>query len=75
MKNLNLVNARKQKNLTQKQLAESLIGVSKASVSNWENGYSKPRLETALQVSVVLGKDVSFLFGYEVQESCTKQLA
>lgn len=75
MKNLNLVNARKRKNLTQKQLAESLAGVSKASVSNWENGYSKPRLETALQVSVVLEEDVSFLFGYEVQESCTKQLA
>lgn len=75
MKNLNLVNARKKKGLTQSALAKSLECVSKATVSNWETGYSKPRLEVALAVSEILGEDVAFLFGYNVQESCTKRLA
>ena len=75
MKNLNLINSRKSKNLTQAELAEKLQCVTKAAISNWETGYSKPRLEVALAVSKILEKDVVFLFGYNVQESCTKQLA
>ena len=75
MKNLNLINARKNKNLTQAELADSLQCVTKAAVSNWETGYSKPRLEVAMAVSKILEKDVVFLFGYNVQASCTKQLA
>lgn len=70
MKNLNLINARKNKNLTQAELAKELQCVSKAAVSNWETGYSKPRLKVALAVSDILDKDVAFLFGYNVQESC-----
>lgn len=75
MKNLNLKNARKKKNLTQSELAKLLKCVSKAAISNWETGYSKPRLEIALAVSIILEEDVAFLFGYNVQESCTKRLA
>lgn len=75
MKNLNLINARKKKNLTQSELAKLLKSVSKAAISNWETGYSKPRLEMAIAVSIILEEDVAFLFGYNVQESCTKQLA
>lgn len=75
MKNLNLINARKKKKLTQADLADSLKCVSKATISNWETGYSKPRLEVALLVSEILEEEVAFLFGYNVQESCTKQLA
>ena len=62
MKNLNLVNARKKKQMTQADLANELKVVTKASVSNWENGYSKPRLEVALSVAAILEKEVSFLF-------------
>lgn len=75
MKNLNLVRARKKKELTQSALADKLECVSKSTVSNWETGYSKPRLEVALAVSEILEEDVAFLFGYNVQESCTKRLA
>lgn len=75
MKNLNLVSARKRKQLTQAELADLLKTVTKAAVSNWETGYSKPRLEVALAVSEILEEDVAFLFGYNVQESCTKRSA
>lgn len=72
MKNLNLVNARKKKNLTQDELAKRVNLVTKAAVSNWETGYSRPRLEVALIVADILEEDVAFLFGYEVQGSHTK---
>ncbi len=71
MKNSNLIIARKKKNLTQAELANMLKTVSKATISNWETGYSKPRLEVALAVSRILDEDVAFLFGYDVQDSCT----
>jgi len=74
LKNLNLINARKNKNLTQAELAEILKCVTKAAISNWETGYSKPRLEVAMAVSKILEKDVVFLFGYNVQEYCTSKL-
>ncbi|WP_254636085.1 helix-turn-helix transcriptional regulator [Lysinibacillus sp. GbtcB16] len=38
--------------------------VSKATISNRETGYSKPRLEMAITVSEILDEDVAFLFGY-----------
>ncbi|UUV27091.1 MULTISPECIES: helix-turn-helix transcriptional regulator [Lysinibacillus] len=75
MKNLNLISARKKKQLTQAELANLLKTVSKAAISNWETGYSKPRLEVALAVSKILEEDVAFLFGYNVQGSCTKRPA
>ncbi len=73
MKNLNLKSARKRKQLTQSQLADMIKVVGKATVSNWETGYSKPRLEVAILVSEILEEDVAFLFGYDVQVSCTKK--
>lgn len=72
LKNLNLKSARKRKQLTQSQLAEMIKVVGKAAVSNWETGYSKPRLEVAILVSEILEEDIAFLFGYDVQVSCTK---
>lgn len=75
MKNLNLINARKKKGLTQLQLAKLLKCVSKATISNWETGYSKPRLDVALLASEILDEDIAFLFGYYVQETCTEKLA
>lgn len=71
MKNFNLINSRKEKKLTQEQLAKMLGYKGKQSVANWENGYISPPLDTALRISQILEKDVSFLFGINVQDSHT----
>ncbi|EAH1570108.1 XRE family transcriptional regulator, partial [Listeria monocytogenes] len=44
----------------------------KSTVSNWETGYSSPGINTAIQTAIILNKDVSFLFGKEVQETHTR---
>ncbi|HZG10559.1 MAG TPA: helix-turn-helix transcriptional regulator [Kurthia gibsonii] len=62
MKNLNLIAARKNMKMTQQELANKTKAVTKATISNWENGYSRPRLEIAILVAEILKKDVSFLF-------------
>lgn len=71
MKNLNLINARKKKNLTQDQLAKLLGYKGKQSVANWENNYISPPLETAIRISQILGEEISFLFKLKVQDSHT----
>ncbi len=69
MKNEILISARKEKGLTQEQLAE-MLGCQKSSVSNWENGYSTPKLADAFKLSEILGYDVEQLFrGDKVQET------
>jgi putative transcriptional regulator len=71
LKNHNLIKARKGKNLTQEQLAE-LLDCKKTTISNWENGYSKPTLDDAYKVAEVLESDINHLFfGYKVQETHT----
>ncbi|MBC6308162.1 helix-turn-helix transcriptional regulator [Listeria sp. FSL L7-1582] len=70
MKNCNLINARKEKGYTQQDLA-ILLGVGTSTVSNWETGYSQPNLDTGIRVSSLLDKDVTFLFGSNVQVSQT----
>ncbi|MDT9719180.1 helix-turn-helix transcriptional regulator [Paenibacillus sp. ClWae2A] len=73
MKNEALMNARRKKGLTQEELA-SQLGYSKASVSNWENGYSNPTLSDAFRISEILGEDINTLFfGLRVQAECTKR--
>ncbi|RSD21054.1 helix-turn-helix transcriptional regulator [Mesobacillus subterraneus] len=68
-KNINLINARKAKNLTQEQLAEK-IQCQKTTISNWENGYSKPTLDVAYVVSEILETNINILFFAEkVQET------
>lgn len=57
----NLINARKAKGLTQRELAK-MIGVRETSVSNWEVERSLPRLEVARDVSKALGFSIEFLF-------------
>lgn len=70
-KNLDLAGARKDKGLTQEELA-ALLGYSKATVSNWENGYSSPSLSDAFKISRILNKDINKLFsGLYVQDSYT----
>ncbi|MEK3684877.1 helix-turn-helix transcriptional regulator [Paenibacillus sp. FSL R10-2736] len=71
MKNESLTQARKKKGFTQEGLAE-LLGYSKASVSNWENGYSNPSLSDAFKVSEILEEDINVLFSeLKVQVQCT----
>ncbi|MED5017901.1 helix-turn-helix transcriptional regulator [Paenibacillus chibensis] len=73
-KNEALAGARKNKGLTQEELA-SLLGYSKATVSNWENGYSNPSLSDAFKISRILNKDINKLFsGLYVQDSHTKSV-
>lgn len=71
MKNTNLIKAREKKNLTQEQLAKMLGKAGKQSVSNWENGHSKPPLSIAFQLAEILEEDISFLFSLKVQDSHT----
>lgn len=71
LKNLHLISARKNKGLTQEQLAE-LLECKKATISNWENGYSMPRLVDAIGLSIVLEKNIDEIFFEEkVQVSYT----
>lgn len=69
MKNNNLIKSREKKNMTQEQLAKKLGYKGKQSVSNWENGYISPPLETALLISRILEEDIFFLFENKVQDS------
>ncbi|MBC1521434.1 helix-turn-helix transcriptional regulator [Listeria aquatica] len=72
-KNLNLIAARKNSNLTQSELAEQL-GVRKSTISNWETGYSNPSINQAVKISEVLNENLDFLFAKKVQEFHTKKL-
>lgn len=73
MKNKALIEARKRKGLTQERLAE-LLGCKKSTISNWENGRSKPTLTDAFRVAELLESDVNELFyGLKVQDSHTNQ--
>ncbi|WP_078430449.1 helix-turn-helix transcriptional regulator [Alkalihalobacterium alkalinitrilicum] len=60
-KNTRLVKARKEAGLTQEKLAE-LLECQKSTVSNWENGYSVPRLSDAFRIAEILNKDAKELF-------------
>lgn len=73
MKNDNLIKARKNKGLTQEQLAKKLGYKGKQSVANWENNHISPPLETAIRISQLLEEDISFLFGHKVQGTHTKK--
>ncbi|UDF17563.1 helix-turn-helix domain-containing protein [Bacillus pumilus] len=61
MKNLKLIQARKAKGLTQEELAFKL-DYKKSTISNWENGYSNPKMGDAFKVSEILGTDIKTLF-------------
>ena len=75
MKNNRLKKAREEKELNQEQLAKLVGAMGKSSVSNWENGYSTPTLETAIRLARVLNKDIEFLFGHDVQVTHTNNVS
>lgn len=51
---MNLRRLRKERGLTQVQLAE-LISVDQTAVSQWERGITQPRLKHCLQLVKILG--------------------
>ena len=51
---MDIVTARKEKNLTQQALADA-IGVSRAAVANWETGQAQPDVENAKALREKLG--------------------
>lgn len=54
---------RKQKKLTQRELAEK-IGVKQNSYSDWENGKSEPSLAKLTQLGHTLESTIDYLLGY-----------
>lgn len=56
-----ILNARKEKNITQKQLAE-LTGIAQADISRMETGNSNPSLHTLQRLATGLGMMVKLEF-------------
>lgn len=63
-----IVYLRKQKGITQDELA-SFLGVTKASVSKWENGQSMPDIMLLPEIATYFDVTVDELLGYEPQLS------
>lgn len=55
---------RKEKKLTQKELAEQ-IGISQKSYSHWESGKNEPSLENLIKLADLLEVSLDWLFGRE----------
>lgn len=49
----NIKELRKQRGMTQKQLAE-LVCTSQSAIANYENGKRQPNMEMALKISIAL---------------------
>lgn len=64
--------ARKQKNLSQKELG-NLLKVSNKAVSKWENGESAPRRETLAKLCDILELNKSEILGFE-QSNGSKEI-
>lgn len=59
-----IVELRKQKGLSQKELGD-MLGVSNKAVSKWENGESMPKLSTMLKLAEIMGIDGNELIGLQ----------
>lgn len=64
----NIARMRKERKLTQDELA-SFLGVTKASVSKWENCQSYPDIELLPRIATFFGVSIDELVGYEPQMS------
>ena len=62
----NIANHRKRCRVTQEELAD-FVGVTKASVSKWENGATMPDIGVLPQLAVFFDISVDELLGYEAQ--------
>ena len=61
----NIKRIRKEKGLTQKQLAE-MLGVTQQMIGTYENNKRTPKLDTALKIAKALDVDVLDLLGLNV---------
>ena len=68
----NIVRLRRERKITQEELADS-IGVTKASVSKWENRQSMPDILLLPKLASFFGVTIDELMGYEAQLS-TEQI-
>lgn len=59
-----IVELRKQKGLSQKELGD-MLGVSNKAVSKWENGESMPKLSTMLKLAEIMGIDGNEIIGLQ----------
>lgn len=62
---------RKEKNMTQVQLAEAL-GVSKGTVAMWEIGKRQPNFETLNALSAIFDKKIDYILGYSNDSSSAR---
>ena len=60
-----LIALRKEKGLTQAQLAEA-INICRQSISDWERGVTKPTQDNLLLLSELYGVSVDYLLGKDV---------
>lgn len=60
-----------QAGISQQKMAASL-GLSAATYSNYENGYSSPAIETIQDFCKILGMEVSDFFRYAVEKAAGK---
>lgn len=60
-----LIALRKEKGLTQAQLAEE-INICRQSISDWERGVTKPTQDNLLLLSALYGVSVDYLLGKDV---------
>ena len=63
-KNFHLIKARKMKGFSQEVLAK-LMDCEKTTISNWENGYSTPKLSDAFKLSIILEQDWNIFFWFK----------
>lgn len=57
----NLKHIRKQRNITQEQLAD-ILSVSRQAISKWESGFGYPEVETLLIIAKELNTSLDYLF-------------
>lgn len=70
-----IAKCRKEKNLTQRELAEK-VGVSDKSVSKWENGKCLPDVSLYMELCEILGITINeFFLGEKIQDNDFKERA
>lgn len=69
----NINKYRKEKNMTQEDLALAL-GVTFASVSKWERNIATPDLSLIMEMASIFGVSVDALIGYEIKKSTKDEI-
>ncbi len=64
----NLRKARKDKNMTQRELADK-VGVSHNTISDWESGSHKPDADMVMLLCHVLGVDANYMLDFQEHEA------